>query len=368
MPLPFKRISASWRILVVFLCFGLAFFMSGIRSWPDQIRGMRPGNKYEEFDRFIAQQLDEPNLCSKISWTALLSGGFFIAPSYTRSECYDFIAGRTRNPWLCWKVKRYGAVSLFSSQTSMWSCLSHAFHGWNGGVGINPDDLTAFFNEMGYDPDTLHLEGITPPIVNVKDIYGQLPNRTDLLMRIEKVNGVSDPASLTDSNDVEDAAYLDEMAALVSKDARRCLQIPQGMKLAGEPQTFRDWCLLKLATNTKNGELCRQIPIPEGTPDPLLSLQATCLFQTNSLHPNNTVYAPEVPSDDAQARRLIIKLNYEIPRAKDLPSAQIYEAYSRFLDELEKHLPDPSHVAARQRFLERVYRLPDGSPGATHSS
>jgi hypothetical protein len=88
----------------------------------------------------------------------------------------------------------------------------------------------------------------------------------------------------------------------------------------------------------------------------------------NSPIPSNTVYAPEVPEDDAQARRLIIKLNYEIPRAKDLPSEEIYQAYSRFLDELEKHLADPPHVAARQRFLDRVYRLPNRPPPAAHPS
>ena len=120
---------------------------------------MRPETKYEEFFRYIAQELDEPGLCEKISWTAILPGGFFEDQSYMRSECYEYIAGRTRNPWLCWRVKRYGSFSLLSHQTSMWSCLDYAIHGWNGGIGINPDDLPGFFKEMGYDPDTLHLEG-----------------------------------------------------------------------------------------------------------------------------------------------------------------------------------------------------------------
>jgi hypothetical protein len=246
--------------------------------------------------------------------------------------------------------------------------LDHAIRGWNGGVGVNPDDLIRFFNEMGYDPDTLHLEGITPPIVNVIDIYRQISKRPDIMTQIGKVAGISDPSSLTGSSDMQDAAYLDDMAALVTKDSRWCFQIPEDLPVANEPHPFRSWCLHKLATNTKNAELCRRIPIPEGTRDPRLSLQATCLFQVNSPYPSNTVYAPEVPMDDAQTRRLIAKLNYEIPRARDLPSEEIYQAYSRFLDELEKHLPDPPHAAARQRLLERVYRLPNRTSGVAHPS
>jgi hypothetical protein len=284
-----------------------------------------------------------------------------------RSECYDYIAGRTKNPWLCGRVKRYGAFSLFSQQTSVWSCLDHAFHGWNGGIGINPEALTGFFTEMGYDPDTLHLEGVTPPIVNVKDIYRQLPARPDIMTQIEKVSGISDNSSSVSSSDVEDAAYLDHIAALVTKDSKWCFRIPEELPVATEPHRFRDWCLLTLAHNTKDAELCRRIRIPPETRDARLSLQANCLSQVNSPYPSNTIYGPEVPANDHQTRRLITMLNYEIPHARDLPPEQIDEAYHRFLDELE-HPSDPAHVAARQRFIDRVYRLPNRTDGAAHSS
>jgi len=368
MPHRLQQISPRWRAVAILLFLGVIVSLSGIRSWPDQIRGMRPETKYEEFFRYIAQELDEPGLCEKISWTAILPGGFFEDQSYMRSECYEYIAGRTRNPWLCWRVKRYGSFSLLSHQTSMWSCLDYAIHGWNGGIGINPGDLPGFFKEMGYDPDTLHLEGITPPIVSVKDIYGQISKRPDIMTQIGKVNRVSDKSPTSNASDVEDAAYLDDVAALVTRAPLWCFQIPEDLPVATEPHPFRSWCLLQLAHNTKDAELCRRIPIPEGTRDARLSLQATCLFQVNSPYPSNTVYAPEVPVDDAQIRRLIAKLNYEIPRARDLPPEQIDAAYSRFLDELEKHPADPAHAAARQRFLDRVYRLPNRTDGAAHSS
>jgi hypothetical protein len=361
------RISPRWRATSIVIFLVVIVSLSGIRSWPDQIRGMRPGNKYENFARYIAQELAEPDLCEKISWTAILPGGFFEEPSYERSECYEFIAGNTKNPWLCWRVKRYGAFSLLSHQTSMWSCLDHAIHGWNGGIGINPDELTGFFTEMGYDPDTLHLEGVTPPIVSVKDIYRQLPRKPDIVAQIEKVIGTPGNSSISSASDLQDAPYLDHIAALVTKDSRWCFQIPEDLPVATEPHRFRDWCLMTLASNTKDANLCRRIQIPPETRDARLSLQANCLFQVNSPYPSNTVYAPEVPVGDDQIRRIIIRLNYEIPRARDLPPEEIYQAYSRFLDELE-HSADPVHVAARQRFLDRVYRLPNRANGAAHSS
>ncbi len=360
MPLPVKQIGPRWRAAAIVIFLVVIVSLSGIRSWPDQIRGTRPGTKHEEFYRYIAQELSEPELCEKISWTALLPGGFFEERAYVRSECYEFIAGRTKNPWLCWKVKRYGAVSLLSHQTSMWSCLDHALHGWSGGVGINPNDLTAFFTDMGYDPDTLHLEGITPPVVSVKDLYRQLPKRPDILAQIEKARNSSGASSTASLTDIEDTAYLDDMAALVTKDSRSCMRIPEDLPVASEPHKFRDWCLMTLATNTKDADLCRRISIPPNTRDARLSLQATCLFQVNSPYPSNAVYGPEVPMSDEQMRRLIAMLKYEVPRAKDLPPEEIYQAYSRFLDELE-HTTDPQHVAARERFLDRVRRLPDGS-------
>jgi hypothetical protein len=358
MPSHGRWIGKRWRAAALVLLVGATASLSGIRSWPDQIRGMRPGNKSEEFYRYAAQQLNEPVLCEKIPWSVESPGGFFISPSYERSECYDFIAGRTKNPWLCWNVKRLGAISLLSEQTSMWTCLGHAVRGWNSGIGISQADLVGFFAQMGYDPDTLHLEGITPPAVSVKDIYGQLPNQPDIVTRIEKANLVSSKALKLSPSGIVNAAYLADIAASVTKDYRWCLQIPEDLPLASGPSKFRDWCLFTLATDTKNAELCRRIPVRAATPDPRMSLQEQCGFQVHSHNPGNLHYGPEVPDDDDRIRTLITALNYEIPHAKDLPPERIYAAYDRFLDELNKGT-DPRHLAARLRFIDRVQRVPD---------
>jgi hypothetical protein len=354
-----RRIGKWWRVAAVVLA-GAIMSLSGIRSWPDQARGMRSGNRTDEFYRYVAQQLDEPVLCDRIPWSVESPGGFFTEPSYERSACYDFIAGRTRNPWLCWNVKRLGAFSWLSSQTSMWTCLDHAVHGWNGGIGIAPADLVRFFEQMGYDPDRLHLEGITPPIVSVKDLYRQLPARPDIATRIERATGASEAASSSNPGHVVNVAYLADMAALVTQDSGWCFRIPDDLPLVSEPSRFRDWCLFTLATNTRNAELCRRIPVGANQTDARMSLREQCGFQVNSPHPSNLHYGPEVPADDDRARALISALNYQIPRARDLPPESIYAAYDRFLDEL-RHGTDQPHLTARRRFIDRVQRLPEAN-------
>jgi len=321
---------------------------------------MRPGNKTDEFYRYVAQQLNEPVLCDRIPWSVESPGGFFTEPSYERSECYDFIAGRTRNPWLCRKVRRLGAFSVLSNQTSMWTCLDHAVHGRNGGIAVAPADLVRFFAQMGYEPDSLHLEGITPPVVSVQDIYRQLPTQPDIATRIEHVSGAFDKAGNLSRGDIANSAYLADIAALVTKDSRWCFRIPEDLPLARERSTFRDWCLFTLATNTKNAELCHGIPVRADGTDPRMSLRERCGFQINSRYPTNLRYAPEVPDDDGRTRALITSLGYEIPRAKDLPPERIGAAYDQFLDELSRGT-DPPHMTARRRFTDRVQRLPQGN-------
>jgi len=91
-----RRRRRSVYLVALGLALGAFVALSGVRSWSDQWRGMRSDNRNEEFYRYIAQELAEPALCKRISWSAMVVGGFFIAPSYTRSACYDFIAGRGR--------------------------------------------------------------------------------------------------------------------------------------------------------------------------------------------------------------------------------------------------------------------------------
>jgi hypothetical protein len=359
-------------------------YLAGVTTWIDQWRGMRQGNEYEAFYWYIAQQLDEPSICDKISWAARLPGGFFISPSYERSECYEMVAGRTRNSQPCWKVRRLGAQSIWNDQVSMWSCVRHAVDGWHGGTGISGESLVRFFRLMGYDPEELHAEGVTRPIVDVRDIYRRLPQEPDLVARIEAslqmLGRKNDPAQ----SDVEDAAYLAQMAALVSKDALWCQRIPDELLLAGH-QHFRDWCMYTLATNIRDADLCRRIPIrPDpiaraGEPPPAytrevsvqMSLHGQCGWHVSSSIPDNTRYGPELPADDERTRRLIGSLGYPIPRASTLTQQRLEEAYGLFLTVLTG--ADAARYApARKRLIERVKSLPDiswqGAPVVDHGA
>jgi len=353
---PFRaRQVGKWPLAALVLAIGAFVFLSGVQSWPDLLHGMRPVNQQDELYRYVAQELDQPALCDEIPWSAESPGGFFIAPSYERSNCYAFIAGRTKNPWLCWKVRRLGAFRLLSQQTSMWSCLGDARRGMNAGIGVTPEDLVSFFNRLGYDPDTLHLEGITPPVVSVKDFYRQLPSQPDIVMRIEKAIGASGQSGSVIDDDATNTAYLADLAALVTETPGWCARIPEDLPLVTPRARFRDWCLFTLASNTRNPELCRLMPERANKINPWLLLKAQCDFQTRSPNPTGR-YGPELPDTDDRTRTLIGMLHYEITHAKDLPPGTVYGVFERFLHELNRGT-DARHAAARQRFIARIRAL-----------
>jgi hypothetical protein len=343
-----------WRIVVPTLVLGTFVFLSGISSWPDRLRGTRPVNERDELFRYAAQELAEPAICEKIPWSAISPGGFFLASSYERSNCYAYVAGRAQHLSVCWKVRRLGAFSFLSRQTSMWSCLNDAWHGLNAGIAVPPASLVDFFGRIGYDPDALHLEGLTPPLVSVKAIFEQLPHQPEIAARIEKAIG-DVHSSTVPGKDATDVAYLADVAALITENANWCARISEDVRLPNQSTRFRDWCFFTLATNTKNAEICRRIPIRAEEGDARLSLQANCGRQVTSAYPNGR-YGPEVPESDERTRALIAMLDVEVPRARSLPIETIATGYDRFLSELNNGR-DTVHLAARQRFVERVRRL-----------
>jgi hypothetical protein len=329
--------------------------LSGVRSWPDQWRGMRPGNRSEELYRYVAQQLEAPALCQKISSSAMVPGGFFIAPSYTRSDCYDFIAGRTRRPALCWHVQRLGAFQPLNQQTSIWSCLDHATHGWNAGIAVSPRDLVEFFEAIGYDPDSLGQDGVISPIVKIADEYRALSSRPNLVARITRVLDSHGQSLAPTHDDTVDAAYLADLAALETGAGAWCDRIPPDIPAGSERASFHDWCLFTVASNRNDSALCTRLAIRRTKMD-ALSLRSQCERLVQSPYPRNTRYGPEVP-DDARARRLIRMLRYELPRARDLPVGRLGVAYEGYLDALNDE-SDAAHRSARRRLLDRIAQLP----------
>ncbi len=181
-------------------------------------------------------------------------------------------------------------------------------------------------------------------------------DHAELVKRIENAIGAPGKPPTGEKTDVEDAAYLADMAAMVSKDSQWCMQIPATLPLATERAGFRDWCLFTLAVETKDAQLCGRIPPAADGSDTRLSMQANCERQVNSTIPTTIHYQPEVPSDDERTRVLLTQLHVGIPRASDLPPERREEAYGLFLEELS-HRTDSAHSAARQRFIERVESL-----------
>jgi hypothetical protein len=350
----------SLGLIALVAAIGAVVSLSGVTSWPDIMRGMRPPTSDEAFFYYVAQEFHEPDMCGKISWSAMDPGGFFYRASFDRSQCYLQMAIRMRSTRPCWRVRRLGAISLLDSQTSMWSCFRDAVHGTEGGRVVSYAQLVQCLNAMGYQPDSLQVEGVTPPIVSIADEYHALPAKPDVVERITRILDTADRSPAASRSDTVDNAYLAHIAALVTNAPAWCNRIPAGLPLATERGSFRSWCLFTLATNTKDTALCRRITIPpQDARDPRPSLQSTCLFQAKSPYPSNVRYAPEVPPDD-RAPGIFAKLGYEIPRAADLPADRVGRAYDWFLHELRTRT-DSVHVAARRRFIERAERLPSCS-------
>ncbi len=370
------------RVAALVLLAGLMAGAQEAASGADQAQATRHPDKYDGFVRYVAQQLAEPGLCERIPWTVTESGGFGYGPSYERSKCYETIAGNTKNPQICAQVRRLGPVKPQIEQTSPESCTKRAKEGFNSGMAIPQGDLVGFFNQMGYDPDTIQLEGITPPLVAVKDIYRQLPdryglairsaaaggprevlepgsvNQTELVKRVENVIGGPDAPLRAQTGDVVNAAYLADLAAMISKDSRWCFKIPAGLPLATERGGFRNWCVFTVARESKDIALCERIPVPSDGSDVRMSLHAECKREISSTIPSNTHYGPEVPAEDDRVRTLLVLLKVDIPHARDLPPDRIYEGYDRFLQELAGGKA-AKHLAARRSFIERVEALKD---------
>jgi hypothetical protein len=357
MPVVFRR-WLPWAALCAAITG--AVWALGAGSWLDLLRGMRPPTEAESFYRYVAQQLEEQSICDKISWTAESPGGFFLAASYERSECYTGIAEARRDPWLCLKVRRLGVVKVWEDQLTPASCFRRAEKGGHISTGVSDKTLLFYFGAMGYDVDTLHLEGVTPPVIDVRDVYRAAAVVPDVAQKVATVRNAATGSRL----DAEDLAYLLDMVALADKNADVCMEIPEELLLATQKQRFRDWCLFKLATNTHDASVCRRIPV---RPDEIeryrglaprtaaqMTTQAQCDRQATTPYPIGR-YSAEVPGDEARIRRLLALLDVEIPKGRDLPAQRVAQAYQLYLDQLDTR--DSTHLAARQRLIDRVLRL-----------
>ena len=352
------------RILVPFVT---TFAIAAFFYLPGPNRGRtRPPNTNETFYQYIAFELDAPALCGKLSPAAILPGGFFIAQSYARSDCYAKLALHFDHPALCWKAPRLGSLAIFSEQTSRMSCwwqvLRDAPEPNISTYMPNPNELNAIFAAMGYRPDEIYHEGLTPPLLNMQDAFRQLDRQPDLVERIERVTANAASPAPSAELTPDDRATLFDLAAHVSGDPSWCMRIDADrLDSTASPNSHiprlykRDRCVLEIASNKRRPAFCALIPNRgDDRPGPL-SYRSLCERQA-SLPPDKYHYGAE-PPDAAEAQRTITILGYPLPRLHDVPAHEITSAYYYFIWGMARSDLAAAR-AARAKFLDHVAALP----------
>jgi hypothetical protein len=328
---------------------------------------MRPPNSHETFFQYIAFELDAPALCEKLSPSSVIPGGIFIAQSYARSDCYAKIALRYDRPSLCWNAKRLGLPAILSEQISPLRCLVNVMRRAPD-VGISTymparEDLVSIFAEMGYRPEALYREGITPPLLNIPDAYRRLGDHPDLLPRITALTSAPG-SSLTPA----ERMHLFELAARVSNDVSWCLRIPADLldpateRKPKVPGLFqRDRCVLEVASDTRKPDSCKLIPVRADDWPGMMSRRSICEGQA-SRPPDKYHYGAPTPPTEDETRQIITALGYPLPDVRDVSANEIETACFYFMWQMaatdRNENNNPATGAARVKFLSRVAALP----------
>jgi len=359
------RVPKSWLLVAAGACVASALFL----IWAPYFRSHRPPSESDRIFNYFAENLGEPALCEKISWAAfqrysvLFAGG---GASFARSDCYESVAIKKKDPAVCWRVRPLIDVNPLSDGYSALSCRRHVMQGGGSSVSIAPETLIRAFKSLGYDADELPREGVIGPAIRPEDVYRRLADESGIVARVEQALSRPDAALA-----VADKNYLAHLGAMSSGDARWCERIPVSATVATEVIPFRDWCYLTVAYNTMDARLCAHMTPAAAEAAVIrakshgvrpeiaeqLSARAQCARIDHWLGPRPH-YGPEVPKDAAQIKRLIAATGMPMPRARDLPPYEIAAYYSRFLDVLQADLPDdPRRAAARAKLIARINAL-----------
>lgn len=359
-----RRVAGKYRILA--LAAALVGAVLFILTWVPYFGAHRAATESETVFAYFAESLGEAKLCQKISWAAfqrysvLFGGG---GASYARSDCYEAVAVRNRDRAVCWKVRPWVDIDPLSAGYSALSCRRRVLQGGGGQISLAPEKLTRAFDVLGYDVDTLHLEGVIEPAIRPADVYRGLERKPGMVERVAQTLARPDAAL-----SAEDQNFLADLAAVTAGDPGWCERIPRAATVASEAIPFRDWCYLTLAFDAQDARICeRMTPAAAEAkvmqakahgvrPDiaEQFSARAQCgrIRQWVGPRPH---YGPEVPSDPEQIQRLIAALGLDMPRARDWPAYEIAAYYERFLDALQAGRPgDLRHQAVRAKLISRI--------------
>lgn len=313
----------------------------------------RPADQFETVLYYFAQNVGEPGLCDHISWAAytrysLLFGGG--GASYTRSDCYERVAESRRDPALCWRVRPLVDLDPLSSGYSAWSCRRRTRAHYHAAIALPDALLVRTFERMGYDIDTMGVDGVMPPAIPLRDVYAGLPREPAVIARAKRQLAGAD-----DSLTVDDRHYLSQLSAIATNDPHWCASIPLATSINDPAAPSRDACYLDLAYNTGDVGICDRM-----TPAALepkvreeeakgvradiaeqLGLHGDCLRVAKRIGPALR-YGPAVPADATQALRLLAALRVPMPRARDWPEYARAAYFRNFLYALwPERPPDP---------------------------
>lgn len=338
-----------------------------ILTWVPHAGSRRAPSESDRVFGYFAEQLGEADLCAKISWAAmqrysvLFGGG---GASFARSDCYEQVALRSHDRALCWNVRPLVDGDPFSAGYSALSCWRRAGQGAPGSaIALAPETLVRAFDALGYDVDTLQLEGVIEPAIRPINVYRSLERESGIVDRVTQALSRPDVAL-----EAEDRSFLAHLAAVASGDARWCERIPASAAVSTEVIPFRDWCYLTVAFDTQDARICarmapaaseakvRQAEAHGVRPDiaEQISAHAQCARIDHWLGPRPH-YGPEAPPQAPQIQRLVAALGLTMPRARDWPPHRIAAYYARFLAALRADRPgDAPHAAARAKLIARI--------------
>jgi hypothetical protein len=332
-------------------------FMIG--ATPGTLRIRRPASESERVFYFFAQNLGEPSLCDRISWAAFASYSVIFGgggASYQRSDCYERVAEARYDPSICWRVRPLLDLDPLSSGYSAWSCRRRTRASYHTGIGIDDARLIQTFEQMGYDIEQMHIDGVMPPAIRLRDVYLGLrhnPAAVDqaIWLLTHPENALAE----------DDRRYLAQFAALEKPDPHWCESIPAKASMNDASVPTRDSCYLEAAYNTGEVRLCDHMtPVAleakvqeakaQGMRDDIaeqLGLHAECLRIPKRIGPVHP-YGAAVPRDDAEILRLLAALQVALPRAHDWTENQQAIFLREYLFALwPKRVPDPAERGHR---------------------
>lgn len=361
-----RRTLGEWLLAALAIGGIAAFALSYV---PDFWRKRHTETEYETVLYYFAQNLGEPALCERISWTAYRSYNLVFGgggASFWRSDCYEQVAELRHDASICWQVRPLVDLDPLSSGYSAVACRRRTRAGYSSGIALPDDVLIRTFERLGYGVETMGRQAGTPPAIRWQDVYRRLEKDPTAVARAQQL--VAQPDG---SLPAQDRSYLAHLAAIGTGDPKWCGYIPAAQAIGHVAGPFRDWCFFTLAFDANDSRICARMTPAAAEAKVLdaeahgvrreiaeqLGLHAECLRSERHIGPR-LHYAAELPPDEQTATRLLDTLHVVMPSARDWPAAELATFYRNFLFSLRPaQLRDASRSDAHATLVARLLAL-----------